>query len=137
MQRQNEQLIELGPPATGSHCHPSQVNDTYRLQKALSHFLVAHFCLFVCQITCSIKRCTIHGIAQSSVNPGIVAMLLPTVERKKREWGFFLADVLWQGGGEIVFTKRKWLILYFILFYFCSCRLSVDKWVLQSWYIFN
>lgn len=56
---------------------------------------------------------------------------------EKQSWGFFLADVLWQGGGEIVFPKRKWLILYFILFYFCSCRQSVDKWVLQSWYISN
>ena len=33
--------------------------------------------------------------------------------------GFFPTDFLWQGGKEIVFPRRKWLILfYFILFYF-------------------
>lgn len=49
-QRQNEPLIELDPPALGSGCHSSQVNDRYRLLKThFPHFLVTDcfVCLFV------------------------------------------------------------------------------------------
>ena len=96
-------------------------------------FSCSTLCLFVCQIKRSIscdkpmyytRHCVIQckpWALQAERKPiqAALSRLLPTVEGKTLTRGFLPTDFLWQGGKEIVFPRRKQLILfYFILFYF-------------------
>lgn len=86
--------------------------------------------LFVCQIACSIN-CDkpLHHVRHRAIQRKPKA---PRAERKpstlpskgryplQREEAitrdFFPADFMWQGGKEIVFSRRKWLILFYFIF---------------------